>query len=147
MSTERNVIRAMKRMPSTSHSSAEDHSGDPGACRKTGQVLDPLVVGVEIGRCRYLQPAELVAGQRAHDLRSEPGQHRTGQREEQQNPGKHPDAPRSQDLARFFACEYRSPAHLRPPPTSSTKTSSRPISPASMRDNPICRAATMAGIS
>src|ERR1035437_4680986 len=38
MSTERSVIKAMKRTPNTSHTSEEDQSADPGARPKTAAV-------------------------------------------------------------------------------------------------------------
>src|SRR5665811_460415 len=38
MSTESSVIRAMKRMPNTSHTNAEDHSADPGLSLNTAAV-------------------------------------------------------------------------------------------------------------
>src|SRR5665647_131722 len=81
------------------------------------------------------------------DLRREPREHRPGQREEQQDAGEDPDAPRAQDLEGLLAGEHHGAAHRRSPPTSSMKTSSSPISPASIRISPRPRAATSAGIS
>ena len=45
MSTERSVIKAMKRTPNTSHTSEEDQSADPGARPKTAAV-SPHVMSV-----------------------------------------------------------------------------------------------------
>src|SRR5690606_15019263 len=98
------------------------------------QLLGVLEVGVDpVGIGHLDDHVRLTGRDRLHNARGKCRECGTGNAHDEQDAGEYPDTPRPQNLAELLVEEGQESAHVVPPPTSSTKTSSRLAAPLSSR--------------